>query len=109
MEQTPLMRDEANDPLIMGQRFDVALNNINQGVCFFNGQRRLILANRRYAEIYDLSVDSIRPGATLKEIVALRYAAGSFPDMSPEDYLRWRDRIQVSSEPSDSIVTLKNG
>jgi PAS domain S-box-containing protein len=110
MEQTLLVRDEAaDDPLIMSQRFDVALNNINQGVCFFDGQRRLILANRRYAEIYGLSVESVRPGMTLREIVDLRFAAGSSPDMPFEEYLNSLDRTQVSREPNDCILTLKNG
>ncbi|WP_428535123.1 putative bifunctional diguanylate cyclase/phosphodiesterase [Rhodopila sp.] len=99
----------ALDTLIMTQRFDVALNNISQGVCFFDGQQRLILANRSYAEIYGLAVEHVRPGMTLREIVDLRYAAGSCPEMTQAEYLAWRDRVQVGSGKSDSIVTLKNG
>src|ERR1700729_1014077 len=57
------------DLRLQNHRFDVALNNLVQGVCFFDGAKRLILANRRYAEIYGLTLDSIQPGTTLKEIV----------------------------------------
>ena len=42
----------------------------------------------------------------LKDIVAQRFAAGSFPKMSPEQYLRWRDNVAVAMEPSDSVVEL---
>ena len=44
------------------------------------------------------------PGITLREVVDLRFAAGSFPRMSKEDYLKWRDSIAVSDKPSDTIV-----
>jgi PAS domain-containing protein len=49
------------------QRFDMALSNMSQGLCFFDGARKLIVANRRYSEIYDLSPHSIPPGTSLKE------------------------------------------
>jgi diguanylate cyclase (GGDEF)-like protein len=87
----------------------VALNNLTQGVCFFDGAQRLILANQRYAEIYNLSVESIRPGTTLAEIVDRRFEAGAFPDMSRDDYLAWRQSIAISDEANDTIVELKNG
>ncbi|HTI78846.1 MAG TPA: EAL domain-containing protein [Acetobacteraceae bacterium] len=91
------------------ERFEVALNNLTQGVCFFDGGRRLILANRRYADIYQLPHNAIRSGMTLEEIVDLRFAAGTFPDMTRSDYLAWRATIQVSAEPTDTIVELKSG
>lgn len=94
---------------IQNHRFDVALNNLIQGVCFFDGSRRLILANRRFAEIYGLSPDAINPGATLEEVVERRVAANAGPNMSAEEYLSWRGSIAVSDEPSDTIVQLKNG
>lgn len=90
-------------------RFEVALNNLTQGVCFFDGGRRLILANRRYADIYQLAHGSIRSGMTLEEIVDLRFAAGTCPDMTRGDYLAWRATIQVSAEPTDTVVELKSG
>jgi diguanylate cyclase (GGDEF)-like protein len=99
----------ARELQIQNHRFDVALNNLTQGVCFFDGAQRLILANQRYAEIYNLSVESIRPGTTLAEIVDRRFEAGAFPDMSRDDYLAWRQSIAISDEANDTIVELKNG
>ncbi len=99
----------ARDLQIQNHRFDVALNNLTQGVCFFDGKQRLILANRRYAEIYNLSVESILPGTTLTQIVDLRFEAGAFPDMSRNEYLTWRESIAISDEPNDTVVELKNG
>jgi PAS domain-containing protein len=51
----------AHELQIQNHRFDVALNNLTQGICFFDGKQRLILANRRYAEIYNLSAESVHP------------------------------------------------
>ena len=90
-------------------QFDLAINNMSQGLCFFDGSQRLIVCNNRYVEMYELDPAVIVPGITLREIVDLRFAAGTSPEMSKEEYLRWRDSIAVSDEPSDTIVRLTNG
>jgi diguanylate cyclase (GGDEF)-like protein len=90
-------------------RFDTALNNMSQGLCLFDGSQQLIVCNSRYLEMYDLDPKRIRPGITLREIVDLRFEVGSFPAMSREKYLAWRDSIATSDKPSDSIVGLRNG
>ena len=39
-------------------RFDIALNNMSQGLCFFDGSQRLIVCNSRYLEMYGLKPES---------------------------------------------------
>ena len=39
---------------IQNLRFDAALNNMSHGLCMFDGDRRLIVCNKRYAEMYGL-------------------------------------------------------
>jgi PAS domain S-box-containing protein len=90
-------------------RFDVAIDNMSQGLCFFEGNQRLIVCNRVYAEMYKLTQDLIRPGTTLSEIVDYRFAVGCFPDMSRTEYLHWRDSIVISAKPSHTVVKLKDG
>lgn len=90
-------------------RFDTAINNMSQGLCFFDGHERLIVCNRRYAEMYGLSLDILRPGMTLREIVDLRFEVGSCPAMSREDYLAWRNSIAICDRPSDTATELANG
>ena len=90
-------------------RFDSAVNNMSQGLCFFDGAQRLVMCNRRYLEMYGLDPERVHPGTTLREIVDLRFAAGSCPAMSREEYLAWRDRISVQDKPSDTTVELKDG
>ena len=90
-------------------QFDLAVNNMSQGLCFFDGAQRLMVCNDRYLEMYGLDPEQIRPGITLSEIIDLRFEVGSFPAMSKEQYHAWRNSIAISDKPSDTIVELKNG
>lgn len=58
-------------------RFETVVDNISQGICFFDANERLILSNRRYAEIYRIAPEELRPGVTLSEIVERRVVAGT--------------------------------
>jgi len=90
-------------------QFDTAINNMSQGLCFFDADHKLIVCNDRFTEMYDIPSDKVGPGTPLTDIVDLRFEAGSFPAMSRDDYLRWRINVAVSNEAKDSIVELKNG
>jgi diguanylate cyclase (GGDEF)-like protein/PAS domain S-box-containing protein len=90
-------------------QFDTAINNMSQGLCFFDADHKLIVCNERFIEMYDIPPGKVGPGTPLTEIVDLRFEAGSFPAMSREEYLRWRTNVAVSNEAKDSIVELMNG
>jgi diguanylate cyclase (GGDEF)-like protein/PAS domain S-box-containing protein len=57
--------------------YATTLDAIGLGVCRFDGESRLVLSNRRYGEIYRLSPEQLRPGASPPEIAELRAAAGT--------------------------------
>ncbi len=88
---------------------DLALDRIRQGLCVFDEQQRLLLFNRRYAELYDLDPGQLWIGMTLRDVVDLRYAAGTGPGMPPEEYALWRDRIGIADQIVNTEVTLRNG
>ncbi len=91
------------------RRFDVMLNNMSQGVCFFDDQQKLILANRRFAEIYGLPLAFITPGTSLAAIAAARITANTSPNMSPDEYTILRERAEELNRPSDTMVELCSG
>jgi diguanylate cyclase (GGDEF)-like protein len=91
------------------QQFDAVLSNISQGVCFFSGDGKLIVSNRRYAEVYNVPVGAIRPGMDLSEIVDHRAAAGSFPDSTREAYLASRCAVARTGLPAQTVIEMKNG
>lgn len=88
---------------------DIALDLIRQGLCVFDNAKRLVLFNRRYAEMYDLDPSQIRIGMTLRDVVDLRYEAGTGPDMSPAHYAAWRDRVGLADRIVNTEVKLKDG
>ena len=47
-----------------------------QGLCVFDADGRLVLFNRRFAEIYAFDADVLRPGMTLTAVAALTGEAG---------------------------------
>ena len=67
------------------QRHLTAIDDISTGVCFFDSAERLILSNRRFAEIYRLAPDQIQPGVALSEIAELCVAAGTGAAAADDD------------------------
>ncbi len=63
----------------------LALNNMTQGFVMFDSAERLVVCNDRYIEMYGLSPDIIKPGATLVEVIRNRFSSGSL-DMDVEKY-----------------------
>ncbi|MFN7001069.1 MAG: ribonuclease P protein component, partial [Elioraea tepidiphila] len=58
-------------------RLDAALNNMSQGLCLYDSEHRLLIANRRFYEIYRLDPAVVRPGITFPELLARSIAAGN--------------------------------
>jgi len=67
-------------------RFTVALDNMAQGLCVWSSGAKLVLCNRRYAQMYDLTAELARPGCTLREMLQHRIAAGTFTG-DPDQYI----------------------
>jgi diguanylate cyclase (GGDEF)-like protein len=107
--QYELGREQEEALRIRNFQFDTAINNMSQGLCFFDSDHRLIVANDRFVEMYDIPYGRVGPGTPLTEIVDLRFEAGSFPAMSRDEYLVWRTSVAVLNEAKDSVVELMNG
>jgi diguanylate cyclase (GGDEF)-like protein len=108
-KQYELGKEQEEALRIRNFQFDTAINNMSQGLCFFDADHRLIVCNDRFVEMYDIAPERVSPGMTLIEIVDLRFEAGSFPAMTRDEYLLWRTNVAVSNEAKDSIVELMNG
>jgi diguanylate cyclase (GGDEF)-like protein/PAS domain S-box-containing protein len=89
-------------------RYETAIDNVRQGVSFFDAEGRLIRCNRRFAEIYGLAPHDVQPGATLLEIAERRL----MPDDSPDAASHYEGlRSAVGAEPTSKAWTesLPNG
>lgn len=56
-----------------------ALANMAHDVCMFDRDQCLVVCNARYAEMYNLPPEQIKPGTTLKSILNARVRAGISP------------------------------
>jgi diguanylate cyclase (GGDEF)-like protein len=90
------------------QRYEAALDNISIGICFFDAERRLLLSNTRYAEVYGIDPGQVQPGMSLGEILKLRAASGAVPDMTADAYIDWT-QSEGSMHSAGRTVELKNG
>ena len=72
---------------IDNRRMRVAINNMSQGLCMFDRDERLVVCNRRYMDLYELSDEIVQPGRTLASLLAYRIATGSF-SRDPDEYRR---------------------
>ncbi len=90
-------------------QFDAALSNISVGVCLFGGDKRLLVCNNRYREIYHLSVEATRQGVSFEDIVDQRMLAGSSASVSRERYINWCYENVRSGERKEITVELTTG
>jgi diguanylate cyclase (GGDEF)-like protein/PAS domain S-box-containing protein len=60
------------------RRLDTALNNMTQGLMLYDASSRIVLFNRRYIEMYGLSLDVIKPGRLFRDVMQHRKQTGSF-------------------------------
>jgi diguanylate cyclase (GGDEF)-like protein len=81
-------------------RFDAALENMSQGLCMFDADQRLVVANDRYAEMYDLTPDQVKPGTTFRQILESRIAMGAYVGSTPDAYIG--ERLAAVREPNAS-------
>jgi diguanylate cyclase (GGDEF)-like protein/PAS domain S-box-containing protein len=73
-------------------RLDAALNNMNQGLCMFDADNRLLVWNQRYVDMYNIHPTHIWLGCTIRDLLDARIAAGTFP-LEPG---RYDDELRAS-------------
>ena len=66
----------------------------------FDAEQRVVIANERYAEIYGLTPEQVKPGTTLRQILEQRIAKGVYADADPEA-LHQGARCQRSTRPRE--------
>lgn len=91
------------------QLFETAIDNISQGICMFDDDRRLIVCNKRYAEMYGLPEPLTRPGTPLETILDHRIATGLYTGADPTEFARNRLRMVDSDTRSQMVDELRDG
>ena len=89
--------------------FETAIDNISQGICMFDDDRRLIVCNRRYAEMYGLPEALMRPGTPLETILDHRIATGRYAGADPTEFARNRLKMVEADTRSQMLDELRDG
>jgi diguanylate cyclase (GGDEF)-like protein len=59
--------------------FDTALNNMALGLCMFDAEHRLRIANRRFSEIFGIPPAKLAPGTPMRVVMELAQVSDSNP------------------------------
>jgi methyl-accepting chemotaxis protein len=77
-----------------------AMDSMPAGLCMFDPSERLVVCNTQYYEMYNLTAADVKPGATLKEVLARRVARGTF-SRDPDEY---RKQFRASVREGRTMV-----
>ena len=89
--------------------FDTALHNMTHGLCMFDANQTLIVANRRYLEMYGFSPDVVKPGIKLSEIMEYSISIGNYSAEDAERALAARPVHAQKREQSVLKQYLRDG
>ncbi|MBR0843789.1 EAL domain-containing protein [Bradyrhizobium liaoningense] len=90
------------------QRLDTALNNMSQGLILYDAAGYVVTCNRRYADMFGLSHDVIKPGCHIREAMYHRKERDAF-DGDVEEFCADVMRIVAEGTVSTRIHQLANG
>ena len=102
----------ATDPLLALSR--IALDSAARGICVYDADNRVVLFNRAFLELFNISADVVRPGLSYREVMEHSAARGNFAVDKVESICRERlallaagRRFSVHQEmPSGTIMTI---
>ncbi len=88
---------------------EAAVNNMSRGLCIFDGDEKLVISNRQYAEMYHLPPELMQPGISHDVILAYRIAHGVHPRGDADGYLARRKTIVQERAKATDIVEMQDG
>ena len=89
------------------RNLDAALGHMSQGLCLFDRNEKLILANRRFSEIYGLNADIVRPGVSFRDllIAVMSQRTGEAPDETTLESYHADHRAYISRPEGGVFVS----
>ena len=99
--------EQANDPKPADPAglLEHAINNLSLGLIIFDSKREVVFCNQRYAEIYRLSSEQIKPGTPISELIRHRLNLGLKVLSKPDEYIRDRFANAVVAGTTSSEFT----
>jgi PAS domain-containing protein len=102
--QVGRLSESESSLLQKSQQLDAALNNMLQGLAMFDAQRRLVVYNKQYTEMYGVVPE---PGTTLNTLLAIRKQNGTLPQ--DQSFAARRLELVSKQEPYRAVDRLPDG
>ncbi len=110
LERAKTLAEKANAELEeTNKQLDIALENMTQGLCVFDGDQRQILCNRRYAQIFALPGELTRPGVTVRDQMEYCFSDINYGEPDGRALIEERLRHAASRERCTYILNLADG
>jgi diguanylate cyclase (GGDEF)-like protein/PAS domain S-box-containing protein len=90
------------------ERLNAAINNMPQGLCMYDAEQKLIICNKRYAEIYGIDAAHTKPGTPLRAILEDHIAKGACPE-NVQEYVEQRLAAVAERKPFYHINEMRDG
>jgi diguanylate cyclase (GGDEF)-like protein len=97
------------DVRLLANRFDTALNNMPHGLCMFDAERRLVVANRRLAQLLSVPPELVRPGASARELLSECARAGMVLTARPERFVADFERRLAGRVAGQLMAEIEGG
>ena len=105
--QNELLKQREEELETQNTRFNAAISYMSQGLCLFDADQRVLFANRRFVEIYNLDPEQVRPGTTLRHILEARAARGNYSNIDTAKFVA--DGVASFGQEVSQIVQLADG
>ncbi|HXW24349.1 MAG TPA: EAL domain-containing protein, partial [Xanthobacteraceae bacterium] len=99
----------SRDMSLLANRFDTALNNMPHGLCMFDAERRIVVANHKLSELLGLPADRELKGSSPRQLIASVVDAGLISRANAERAVGDLDARLAGGGKDDVIVELQNG
>jgi signal transduction histidine kinase/CheY-like chemotaxis protein/HPt (histidine-containing phosphotransfer) domain-containing protein/HAMP domain-containing protein len=67
-------------------RLDAAMANMSQGLCMFDADKRLVISNDRFRQMYNLTKEQVEPGTPLAQLLQSHVKNGEKSELSVEEH-----------------------
>ncbi|TYL88362.1 EAL domain-containing protein [Bradyrhizobium rifense] len=87
----------------------LALDGMEQGVCVYDADNRIVLVNRRYIELFEMSADIVRIGTRYRDVLGHSVALGNIPAGEVDALYASRIALITTGKPFRTRQTLASG
>ena len=89
--------------------YELAMNNMAEGICMFDAGANLVMCNNRYVDIYELPPHLVVPGVAHTDIVAYRLAHGMKQVGTLQSFMELHKSITGRATTGVALVETRRG